>query len=151
MDNIEFIAAKDLPETEAKAVDVLCVDPATGAMARKAGASLGGSSSMVIKLNPETDSMGSSDSGVQFAINSVSYDEVVPVVMAGGSVSFDVSAFFGGFSVIQATAYGYVPATDMDTAYFTCMALFYESGNVLQVPFTFPNGTWTPPTAETTE
>lgn len=38
----EFIAAKDLPTTEAKEVDVLCVEPATGGLVRKPGASLGG-------------------------------------------------------------------------------------------------------------
>ena len=41
-DNKEFIAAKDLPATEAKEVDVLCVEPATGELVRKPGASLGG-------------------------------------------------------------------------------------------------------------
>ena len=40
--NKEFIAAKDLPTTEAKEVDVLCVEPATGELVRKPGASLGG-------------------------------------------------------------------------------------------------------------
>lgn len=41
-DNKEFIAAKDLPATEAKEVDVLCVEPETGELVRKPGASLGG-------------------------------------------------------------------------------------------------------------
>lgn len=38
----EFIAAKDLPVTEAEEVNVLVVDPATGELAQKAGANLGG-------------------------------------------------------------------------------------------------------------
>lgn len=40
MENIEFIAAKDLPTTEAEEVDVLCVEG--GELKRKPGASLGG-------------------------------------------------------------------------------------------------------------
>ena len=43
MANREFIAAKDLPVTEAEEVNVLVVDPATGEMAQKPGANLGGS------------------------------------------------------------------------------------------------------------
>lgn len=42
MANREFIAAKDLPVTEAEEVDVLCVE--NGELKRKAGASLGGGS-----------------------------------------------------------------------------------------------------------
>lgn len=48
----EFIAAKDLPVTEAKEVNVLVVDPATGELAQKAGANLGGSGG-VIELDVE--------------------------------------------------------------------------------------------------
>lgn len=52
MGNREFIAAKDLPVTEAKEVNVLVVDPATGELAQKAGENLGGSGG-VIELDVE--------------------------------------------------------------------------------------------------
>lgn len=38
----EFIAAKDLPTTEEEEVDVLCVNPTTGEMCRKANTSFSG-------------------------------------------------------------------------------------------------------------
>ena len=41
-ENREFIAAKDLPVTEEKEVNVLVVNPATGELAQKSGANLGG-------------------------------------------------------------------------------------------------------------
>lgn len=46
MANREFIAAKDLPVTEAEEVDVLCVE--NGELKRKAGASLGGGGGITI-------------------------------------------------------------------------------------------------------
>lgn len=41
-ENINFIPANELPELEAETVDVLAVDPETGEMGKKSGASLGG-------------------------------------------------------------------------------------------------------------
>lgn len=46
MENREFIAANNLPEIEAETVDVLCVDPETGEMGKKSGATLGGGSAV---------------------------------------------------------------------------------------------------------
>ena len=45
MANREFIAAKDLPVTEAEEVNVLVVDPTTGELAQKVGANLRGGGS----------------------------------------------------------------------------------------------------------
>lgn len=51
MANREFIAAKDLPVTEAEEVNVLVVDPATGELAQKAGANLGGGGGGLLVVN----------------------------------------------------------------------------------------------------
>ena len=56
-ENIEFISAANLPTTEAKEVDVLCVEG--GELKRKAGASLGGGSyDLDILITPVSDGDG---------------------------------------------------------------------------------------------
>jgi hypothetical protein len=84
MANREFIAAKDLPVTEAEEVNVLVVDPATGEMAQKAGANLGGEKiDLVIKFeSPAMYGISSADN-TTVTIESGSMDAVVDALASG--------------------------------------------------------------------
>lgn len=84
----EFVAAKDLPVTEAEKVNVLVVDPATGELAQKAGANLGGGSTqadLVIRIN-----------------NSISYATEEDIEIVSGSVEAACTAYESGkFPVVE--------------------------------------------------
>lgn len=140
-ENYEFIAAKDLPATEAEEVDVLCVDPTTGAMARKPGASLGGGAGgYVIKVPASEIDIETGEGTI-----SESYDNFAEILYNGGSVLIDVSETMASVDSNSAGCY-LVPimwgANDVTgTREYSAVCLL---GNVT-LYLTFPNGTWTPP------
>ena len=132
-ENIEFIAASNLPVTEAEEVDVLCVDSTTGEMRRKSGAKLGGYAKIVRITEDEL----ASDSGV----TSVNFDDFAEHLYNGGAVVI-------GIYISDVATYGYVTVTSyvfIDGGVY-CMGYspLYNSGDDIAIMFT--NGTWTPPT-----
>lgn len=86
MANREFIAAKDLPVTEAEEVNVLVVDPATGELAQKAGANLGGGeqTDLVLALTaPASGVTTPTSENTSVVIESGSLDAIVEALRAG--------------------------------------------------------------------
>lgn len=81
MANTEFIAAKDLPTTEAEEVDVLCVEG--GELKRKPGASLGGGGGFLTVDIVLNDTNWGSPSSVSF---SKTYDEIKEAIEKGYTV-----------------------------------------------------------------
>lgn len=149
MEKIELIPAKDLPVTETEAVDVLCVDPATGVLARKSGANFGGGGGsgggLVIHPTAE-DEIGPSDSQIIVTINSVTSNEVMAAVEAGGTVYINAQELLGGYTLIALAMVSYSDGLVAGVAVF-------PSGPNQLVPtiIMFPNGDWAPPGVETAE
>lgn len=80
----EFIAANALPVTEAEEVNVLVVDPATGELAQKAGANLGGEMvDLVIKLEAPMMWGSATDTNTTVTIESGSIEAVVEALANG--------------------------------------------------------------------
>lgn len=76
-ENIEFISAKDLPITEAKEVDVLCVE--NGEMKRKPANGLGGGGyDVVMRMEPNSEML---------TLEKGSYSEVIDKLMSNETVS----------------------------------------------------------------
>ena len=88
-ENIEFIAAKDLPEATGDEVSILCLE--NGALKQKPGASLGGSGGgyvLVVKAEEVTESTDTS----MTIVSTESYDSYAEMVYNGGSVWLDITA-----------------------------------------------------------
>lgn len=85
MANREFIAAKDLPVTEAEEVNVLVVDPSTGELSQKAGANLGGGeqADLVISLTAPAGVTTPTSENTSVAIESGSLDAIAEAMRAG--------------------------------------------------------------------
>lgn len=85
MANREFIAAKDLPVTEAEEVNVLVVDPSTGELTQKAGANLGGEKvDLVLSLTaPGSSGTTPTSENTSVAIESGSLDAIAEAMRAG--------------------------------------------------------------------
>ena len=86
MANREFIAAKDLPVTEAEEVNVLVVNPSTGELAQKAGANLGGGeqADLVLALTAPAGNVASPTSeNTSVAIERGSLDAIAEAMRAG--------------------------------------------------------------------
>lgn len=80
----EFIAAKDLPVTEAEEVNVLVVDSETGELAQKAGANLGGEKAdMVIAFTMRVHYGALDDGTISVIIESGSLEAVAEALAAG--------------------------------------------------------------------
>lgn len=146
-ENYEFISAANLPTTDAKEVDVLCVEG--GELKRKPGASIGGGGGYVVRLPADTQmQMDESDGMIIFMVEE-SRDNFAEILYNGGSVLIDVGATsFGpeiedGFMIINPIAW------TVQEGVLTAMWMLLEgAGNGIAFMFMFPNGTWTPPTAE---
>lgn len=141
-ENYELISAKDLPTTDAKEVDVVCVEG--GELKRKPGASIGGGGGYVIKV--PLDSNIDMDNGS--ATLEESYDNFIDILYNGGSVWVD-------FTEIYAAMMGGTAVDDLVMRIQVSMWMFMEKTLMLVIgmdggdmQITFPNGTWTPPTAE---
>ena len=137
-ENIELIAASDLPEATSDTVDVLCVED--GELKRKAGASLGGGGGYVVKLPSDADI----ESG-EIAITDVSYDEFADILYNGGMLWLD----FSGIEAVISEVVGAAPVMQSTNlwALLPGMGLIVRSSGMFDVMVMFPNGTWTPPTA----
>lgn len=80
----EFIAAKDLPVTEAEEVNVLVVDPSTGELAQKAGANMGGEKTdMVIAFTAPAFGLTPTSENTSATIESGSLNAVVDALREG--------------------------------------------------------------------
>lgn len=136
-ENIEFIAAKDLPITEAKEVNVLCVD--NGELKLKEAANLGGSSGGYVIKELQISNMNGS--GLQVIVTE-NYDKIAEILNNGGSVWLDAGAlgYVGGAEVIM---WGYAPSDKSLELY----AMMFQSGSIILITANCPNGTWTPPEA----
>lgn len=141
-DNINLIPAAELPLTEAKEVDVLCVEG--GELKRKAAGNLGGGGYII---HVPAGEISTADSGTTNITLSESYDNFMPIIEAGGSVWLDLTkdptmaemgALFVAVPVIGAF---YLPGMGL-----MLIASNGASGGMIQVTCT--NGTWTPETEE---
>ena len=136
-ENYEMIAAANLPTTDAKEVDVICVEG--GELKRKPGASLGGNAGgYVVKVPADIDV-----SGEMNMIADVNYDEFAELLYNGGTLWFDFSEVEAMTSTmpltplrVSAPIWGYYPEMGV-------MAIV--SLGDLAISFIFTNGTWTPP------
>lgn len=124
-ENIELIAAANLPTTEAEEVSVLCLD--NGELKQKPGASFCGGGGYVVVAN-ELDI--ESASGV---VNE-SYDNFINVLLAGGTVWIDASSLLDVYVRFMATGWMY------DEDGMALLAYIQEK----EVYIHCPNGTWTP-------
>lgn len=140
-ENYELISAKDLPTTDAKEVDVICVEG--GELKRKPGASIGGGGYVIkVPLDANIDM----DNGS--AVLEESYDNFIDILYNGGSVWVD-------FTEMYAAIMGGIATDGIVARAQVGMWMFMESNLVLiasmsgdDMQIVFPNGTWTPPTAE---
>ena len=119
-ENIEFIAAKDLPTTESKNVSVLCID--NGELKRSSDALFGGGYITVVDTFDTENNTGT--------INE-SYDNFIGILLAGGTVWVDLTSVWGETVYAMAVMWGFHEGT---------FDLICGDGMVL----TCPNGTWTP-------
>lgn len=141
-ENYELIAAANLPTTDAKEVDVICVEG--GELKRKPGASLGGGGGgYVINLDPSVDIL---DEELGAYMMSGSYDDFAPILYAGGSVWVNVANVMEGD--IPAGTIMNIPASMF--VYIPGMAVQVIAQNIMtgtECVLMFMNGSWTPPTA----
>lgn len=138
MTNREFIAAKDLPVTEAKEVNVLVVNPATGELAQKAGANLGGG-------GEQADLVITLDSPANFVLNGVSpaFDNYNVVVgIESGSLEAVVEAMRVGRPPVVKCKHFYVQ-NNFETSFpiveggvYDCSVTYY--GGVISMHFIIP-------------
>lgn len=143
-ENYELISAKDLPTTDAKEVDVICVEG--GELKRKPGASIGGGGGYVVRLPADTETEMGDDGSLMFFVEE-NYDNFAEILYNGGSVLIDASAtaigqaMGSGFAMVAPNAWG-----ASDGALVAIFAMSFM-GQTLEMQFIFLNGTWTPPTA----
>lgn len=142
-DNFTLIPAAELPVTEAKEVDVLCVE--NGELKRKAGANLGGGGSYVINVPADV----SIDEEQEFIMLPDSYDDFAPILAAGGNVWVDLSLTdiqFGKPVRFLVSMWAFVEEGLGEglgeTPIFMIFAPNIMGGSSLNIAFT--NGTWHP-------
>lgn len=145
----EFIAAKDLPTTEATEVDVLCVD--NGELKLKAGASIGGSTGgggYVIRVKAE-ELIEDDEAGHIVIISNESYDNYAEILYNGGSVWVDLAAVFGalGMSSFYANVASWYIAQMDGAAGMMLSGFIMIEANAMPFVLISTNGTWRPPVA----
>lgn len=142
-ENYEFISAANLPTTDAKEVDVICVEG--DELKRKPGASIGGGGGYAVRLPADTVIEGES-SIIQIVVEE-SYDNFIDLLHNGGSVQIDLSAVEAFSS--EVASFGMVTPMMwmMQNNILISMAIVPADG-IGVFSFLFPNGTWTPPAAE---
>ena len=123
-ENIEFIAAKDLPTTEAEEVSVLCID--NGELKQKPGASFGGGGYITVVDTFDAENNNGT-------INE-SYDNFIGTLLAGGTVWVDLTSVMGITAYAMAVMWGYEEGT----------VFLYGNVQGTGLTFTCSNGTWTP-------
>lgn len=132
MENKEFIAASQLPVTEAKEVNVLCLD--NGELKQKPAGNLGGSGGGYVITDLTMEVL---DYGIQVTIND-NYDNFMPTLLNGGSVWL-MSDELGGTGGIQITMWIYRE----ELPGLMLIAFLYE-GELVPVFCICTNGTWKP-------
>lgn len=143
-ENYEFISAANLPTTDAKEVDVICVEG--GELKRKPGASIGGGGGYVVRLPADTEMQYGDDGSITF-IAVESYDNFAETLYNGGSVLIDASATMLGQELGGSLAMLTPGAWSMNGSYLVAVFNLVAMSQMLVMQFMFPNGTWTPPTA----
>jgi hypothetical protein len=129
----EFIAAKDLPVTEAEEVEVLVVDAETGELAKKPGANLGGGgeqTDLVISLTaPDGNHTPMTIDTTSVVIESGSLDAIVEALKAGRPPVVKCKRFFiyNGFDTSVPIADGGV---------YDCDVLYYNGS--INIQFVLP-------------
>lgn len=136
-ENVELIAAADLPMATTSEINILCVE--NGELKQKSGASIAGAGCCVYL----DDSMIDSSSDHVSFIYPESYDVIANTLANHGTVWVDLSActsLMGDVSGIltasQVVTWMYDPITPM-------FAFAFFAGELVEVRCT--NGTWTPP------
>lgn len=131
-ENIEFIAAKDLPVSEAEEVEVLCLE--NGELKRKAAKGLSGGGGCVIDLVESTE---------------LNFDAQQSVIT---TVNYDTFAqkWWDGCPIIVKCKFGGMPATmhPFGIVYAEGTGIMMAVPNMLggaTIMVVFANGTWTPP------
>lgn len=138
MENIEFIAANNLPITEAEEVDVLCV--VDGELKRKPAEGLGGAGNYVLVLT--ADNAEVTESGNNLMINYLgSYDDFAEHLYNGGTMVADVSALYDSPAAFLITAFVFESET---------LILLGGIGSMMVLSISCSNGTLTSPLTETT-
>lgn len=95
IDERVLIPANDLPVTEAEEVNVLVVDPATGELAQKAGANLGGEKAdLVISLTAPNAFGNMTSENTSVTIKSGNLDAVVDAMRDGRPPVVKCERFF---------------------------------------------------------
>lgn len=140
-ENVNFIAAKDLPITEAQEVDVLCID--NGELKRKAGANIGGSGGGYVIHVPIEDIKEQSNNSVMIELTE-SYDNFAEILYNGGSVWLDLSVL-GMMGRIAVTMWGYEESEDGRALVMLAMLFM---GQLTMFQIVCQNGTLTPPGME---
>ena len=140
-ENYEFISAANLPTTDAKEVDVICVEG--GELKRKPGASIGGGGGYVVRLPADTPMDGTGSSFI-FMVEE-SYDNFADILYNGGSVLIDASATMLGQELSTGFAAVIPGAWSMQDGVLAAISMLYYSNQLIAIQFAFPNGTWTPP------
>ena len=125
-ENIELIAAKDLPTTEAEEVSVLCID--NGELKQKPGASFGGGGYVIVVEDPPDLDTGT-------GVVNESYDNFIDVLLSGGPVWVNFTSV-GPEMVMRALVLSWLYADGSLTL----------EVRIMDMTFTLncPNGTWTP-------
>ena len=123
-ENIELIAAKDLPTTEAEEVSVLCID--NGELKQKPGVSFGGGGYITVADSADTENGNAT-------INE-NYDNFIGTLLAGGTVWVDMTNVMGATLYVMAVAWGFQEG----------MFILMGSLGGSDLMFICPNGTWTP-------
>lgn len=142
-DNIEFVAAKDLPVSESESVDVLCVDD--GELKRKPAANLGGGGGGGYVIHVPVTDVSTDSTNSNIVINlTESWDNFLPLIWEGGSVWLDLSAM--GMLLFAA-----VTATMYEDGIFILISTVIMGENAASIQCICTNGTWVPPGLAATE
>lgn len=144
-DNYEFISAANLPTTDAKEVDVICVEG--GELKRKPGASIGGGGGYVVRLPADTQIQFDND-GTIMMVSEENRDNFAEMMYNGGNVIIDASATTLAQSMGISLAMLAPAAWGFDSGVLLAVVTTNFNGQSMSFSIMFPNGTWTPPTAE---
>lgn len=125
-ENIELIAAANLPTTEAEEVSVLCID--NGELKQKPGASFGGGGGYITVAD-------SLDMESMTGVINENYDNFVDILLAGGSVWINMASAIGTPVYAMVMNWWHAGAAGL--------SLVISVGGQA-VTLDCPNGTWMP-------
>lgn len=134
MENIEFIAAQNLPVTEAEEVDVLCV--VNGELKRKPAEGIGGGAYVIDLMDSTELDVGAAQS----TITTVNYDDFAQKWWDGCPIV--VKCNYMGMS---ATMHPFGILYNSEDGGMIMMVVPTMLPNTTAPMVIFPVGTWTPP------